>query len=112
MNRRALVVDDDAGMRLLAVTSLRLEGWQVVGEASNGYAAIDAAVETHPDLIVLDHLMPQLSGGDALPVLRRLCPEATIVLWTTAPELARMARAHRACVADKSVDALIASLPD
>jgi DNA-binding NarL/FixJ family response regulator len=56
--------------------------FEVVGEASDGYEAIELAGTHHPDIIVLDKQMPGLDGVDAMPEIRRRSPESAIVLYT------------------------------
>jgi two-component system OmpR family response regulator len=65
---RVLVVDDEASIVDAVATSLRYEGFEV-DEASTGRAALSAAQERAPDLIVLDVMLPDLDG---LEVTRRL----------------------------------------
>lgn len=80
---RILLADDHAvlraGLRLLLCSQ---EGFQVVGEAATGMEVISLAEKLRPDLILLDLSMPALGGLDALPMLRRLCPEARILILT------------------------------
>lgn len=80
---RVLVVDDTPDVRLLLRITLQQDPrFAVVGEAANGAEAIDTAAELQPDLIVLDRHMPVLDGVQALPSLRRVCPDAVILLFT------------------------------
>jgi CheY-like chemotaxis protein len=62
---RVLVVDDDANIRKMIVASLRREGYAFI-EAANGREAVDLMREHHPDVVVLDLMMPVLSGWDVL----------------------------------------------
>lgn len=80
---RVLVVDDTADVRLLLRITLEQDPrFAVVGEAANGAEAIDRAAELKPDLVVLDRHMPILDGVQALPGLRRVCPDTVILLFT------------------------------
>lgn len=80
---RVLVVDDTPDVRLLLRFGLQSDPrFEVVGEAANGAEAIDMANELRPDLVVLDRHMPILDGVQALPALRRICPDAVILLFT------------------------------
>ena len=63
-----LVVDDDANFRAVVVAFLVSEGYQVVA-AENGSQAFSAAVQHKPDLIVMDLIMPEVSGATALEML-------------------------------------------
>ena len=81
---RVLVVDDTADVRLLLRMALdRDPRFTVVGEAADGVQAIAAAGELQPDLVVLDRHMPLLDGMEATPAIRRLCPEAVILIFTS-----------------------------
>ena len=62
---RLLVVDDDPNIRRMIVAALRREGYEFL-EAPNGRDALDLMRERHPDVVVLDLMMPVLSGWDVL----------------------------------------------
>lgn len=63
--RRVLVAEDEALIRLDLVEMLREEGYEVVGEAGDGEEAIKLATELKPDLVILDVKMPKLDGIEA-----------------------------------------------
>jgi signal transduction histidine kinase/CheY-like chemotaxis protein len=65
-----LLVDDDPDFRTL-VRGMIHDIAQVVVEAGSGRAALDAAAERTPDLIMLDLSMPSMGGSDVLEILRR-----------------------------------------
>jgi len=65
---KVLVVDDHPSSRMTAVALLSVEGYQVL-EADSGPAALECVVDTNPDLILLDVMMP---GMDGYEVCRRL----------------------------------------
>ncbi|MFL6014180.1 MAG: response regulator transcription factor, partial [Gaiellaceae bacterium] len=60
--RRVLVVDDHAGFRRCATALLTAEGFEVVGEAENGAAALALADQLEPELVVLDIQLPDIDG--------------------------------------------------
>jgi two-component system chemotaxis response regulator CheY len=60
---------------------LRL-GATIVGEGSDGEQAIDLAVATQPDVLVLDHVMPVLLGGDAVADIRAASPNTCIIMFS------------------------------
>lgn len=63
--RRVLVAEDEALIRLDLVEMLREEGYQVVGEAADGEQAVEMATDLKPDLVILDVKMPKMDGIEA-----------------------------------------------
>lgn len=70
MGKTVLVVDDSLYMRSLIQEALTIGGYEIVGLAPNGEAAIDMALELKPDLITLDNILPDMIGTDILKVLK------------------------------------------
>lgn len=66
---RILVADDDASVRELCQIVLNTEGYDVL-LAEDAAGAIAIAREQHPDLILLDWMMPGVDGMDALLILK------------------------------------------
>ena len=62
---RVLVVDDDANIRRMVIAALRREGYSFL-EAPNGREALDIMRADRPDVVVLDLMMPVVSGWDVL----------------------------------------------
>ncbi len=81
--RGVLICDDSAPMRSLlrAIVGEGL-GIEVIGEAANGDEAVAEAERLQPDLILLDLAMPIRSGLDALPDLRRVAPDARVIVFS------------------------------
>lgn len=67
--QRVLVADDDPDILDLLTLNLECHGYQVHG-ASDGEQARDLALELLPDLVVLDVMMPKMSGLEVLAVLK------------------------------------------
>lgn len=86
-----LVVDDDPNIRRMIIAALKRDGYSFL-EAPNGRDALDLMRESHPDVVVLDLMMPVLSGWDVLrermsdPELRRI--PVIIVSANRDPEVA------------------------
>ena len=80
---RALVVDDDEGVRSLFTRSLEGDGWSV-DEAENGAIALDRAGEHRPDLVLLDLMMPVMDGFEFVLHFRKLegCSDVPIIVVT------------------------------
>lgn len=72
---RALVVDDEVALSELLSMALRYEGWEVQ-TAGNGADALTAARSFHPDVMVLDIMMPELDG---MAVIRRMREEGLTI---------------------------------
>jgi DNA-binding response OmpR family regulator len=69
MAHRILVVDDETDVVIIIKTALQAEGFDVAS-ATNGPDALEEARETTPDLIVLDVMMPGMTGFDVLRELK------------------------------------------
>lgn len=78
--RRVVVIDDTPDLRDLLRIALERSGYVVVGEAGDGRAGIDVVRDQRPDVVLLDLSMPVLDGLEALPSIRRLLPQGTIVV--------------------------------
>jgi DNA-binding NarL/FixJ family response regulator len=77
---RVLVCDDVEAFRALMRYTLEEDvGIEVVGEAADGMAAIDAAERLQPDVVLLDLTMPVLDGIDAIPAVLRCAPGTRVV---------------------------------
>ena len=69
MCRRVLVVDDHPSFRRFATKLLQAGGFEVVGEADDGLSALAAARQLRPELVLLDVLLPDMSGLAVAEVL-------------------------------------------
>jgi two-component system, NarL family, nitrate/nitrite response regulator NarL len=77
-----VVADDEDDIRLLLKLQLRQFGIAVVGEAADGIEAIDVCEATNPHVIILDLLMPNMNGFEAIPELRQRCPDVKIIAYS------------------------------
>jgi DNA-binding response OmpR family regulator len=66
---KIMIVEDDPTLRDIYTTRFSAEGY-TVATASDGEAALTTAVKEKPDLILLDIMMPKISGFDVLDILR------------------------------------------
>lgn len=78
---RALVVDDEPTLAELLSTALRYEGW-TTEHALTGHAAIRTAKSLEPDVIVLDVMLPDLSGLEVLRRIRTSHPTVPVLFLT------------------------------
>ncbi len=66
---KILIVEDEISLRDVYAARLEAEGYQIV-LAANGEEALAVAVKERPDLILLDVMMPKISGFDVLDIIR------------------------------------------
>ncbi len=78
-----LIVDDSDMTRETLRVILRSEHYQVVGEATDGDVAHELAIKLKPDIILLDVVMPKVSGLEALKSIKLVMP-AVLILMVTA----------------------------
>ena len=69
MSKKILVVDDEEFIRKALAEKLKNEGFDVL-EAEDGEKAVDLALSSHPDLILLDVIMPKMDGVEAMRKIR------------------------------------------
>jgi two-component system chemotaxis response regulator CheY len=77
---RILVADDASFMRQMIREIIESEGHEVIAEASDGVEAVEAYKQHHPDLVMMDIVMPRRSGIDAVKGLVQMDPNACVVM--------------------------------
>jgi CheY-like chemotaxis protein len=89
-----LVVEDESSMRRVLVDKLSLEAFSVL-EAKNGEEGLKIALEKHPDLILLDIIMPRMDGITMLKKLRddEWGKKVEVILLTNLSEKEKIAEA-------------------
>jgi DNA-binding response OmpR family regulator len=84
IKKKILLVEDDEALAAVYRSRLELEDFEIY-EVNNGEQALQAAKEFKPDLILLDAMMPKISGFDVLDILRHTPETANIrVIMLTA----------------------------
>lgn len=83
---RILLVDDAGYMRRLIGIMAKKGGHEIVGEAETGESAIDLYIQVKPDLVILDILMPDMNGLEALKKIREINPDARILMCTASEQ--------------------------
>ncbi|MBN2846858.1 MAG: response regulator [Coriobacteriia bacterium] len=79
MSKTVLVVDDAAFMRMMIRDILAREGY-VIHEAVNGRDAVEKYRELSPDIVTMDITMPEMSGLEALRLIREHDPAARVLI--------------------------------
>ena len=77
---RVLIADDNGVLRAVLRAMLRDEGYEVVGEAGDGAAAVDLAKRLKPDIVCLDIVMPKADGLRALQEIKAERPACVVLM--------------------------------
>lgn len=113
--KRILLVEDDDNLANVYTMRLQAEGFKTV-RVGNGQDALQAALATKPDLILLDVMMPKVSGFDVLDILRNTpeTADAKVIMLTALSQPADRERAQSLGVNDYLVksEVVIADIVD
>lgn len=82
MAKRILITDDALFMRVTLKNILTSNGYEVVGEASNGVEAVELYKQLKPDAVTMDITMPEMDGIQALKQIKAVDPGARVVMCT------------------------------
>lgn len=78
-----LLCDDSRALRMLAASQLEEAGFRVVGEAGNGHEAQAQYRALKPDVVLLDLVMPECDGRQALAGILEQDPQAKVVILSS-----------------------------
>ena len=87
---RILIVDNERPLRRILKTTLTDQGYRTF-EAATGRSALSAAVKAHPDLIILDLKLPDISGIEVISTIRRRTPVPIMVLSVLGEDVDKVA---------------------
>ena len=113
---RVLIVDDHTMVRESLVSVLQADGEvQVVAQAADGIEAIEKAMQTHPDVVIVDLSMPRLGGVEVVRRLREALPATRVLVLTMHQEDEYVLQAVRAgasgyLVKDSAASELLAAV--
>ena len=94
---RILIADDHEVVRQGLKMFLAMDGdFEIVGEASNGQEAIDLLATLDVDVVLMDLLMPVLSGIEAIPIIRQRYPDIEVIALTSVLDNGSVVKAVRA----------------
>ena len=100
MGNRILIVDDAAFMRMMIKDILTKNGYEVVGEAADGHQAVEKYKEVQPDLVTMDITMPEMDGITALKEIKKINPNAKIIMCSAMGQQAMVIDAIQAGAKD------------
>ncbi|MEF2095491.1 response regulator [Bacillus sp. CFBP9009] len=100
MANRILIVDDAAFMRMMIKDILSKNGFEIVGEAADGSQAVEKYKETHPDLVTMDITMPEMDGITALKEIKKVNPQAKVIMCSAMGQQAMVIDAIQAGAKD------------
>jgi NarL family two-component system response regulator LiaR len=91
---RVMIVDDHAVVRSGLSAFLRsYDDLELAGEARTGEEAVQLCAQFHPDVVLMDLIMPVMDGATATQVIRQNCPQTQVVVLTTFKEEALVQKA-------------------
>jgi two-component system chemotaxis response regulator CheY len=113
--KRVLIADDASFMRQMIRDIIEPEGYEVIGEASDGMEVVEKFRKLRPDLVMMDIVMPKRSGIDAVRAIRSEDGAATIVMCSALGQETLVMEAIQAGAKDFIVkpfkpDAVVATL--
>ncbi|MBZ9636038.1 response regulator [Clostridium sp. FP1] len=97
---RVLIVDDAAFMRMMVKDILEKNGFEVVGEASNGLKAVELYKAEKPDVVTMDITMPDMDGIEAVKEIKIFDPAAKIIMCSAMGQQSMVMDAIRAGAKD------------
>jgi two-component system chemotaxis response regulator CheY len=97
---RVLIVDDAAFMRMMIKDILEKNGFEVVGEASNGIKAVELFKKEKPDVVTMDITMPDMDGIEAVKEIKAFDPAAKVIMCSAMGQQTMVMDAIRAGARD------------
>ena len=113
--KRVLIADDASFMRQMIRDIIEPEGFEVVGEASDGVEVVEKYRKLRPDVVMMDIVMPKRSGIDAVKAIKAEDAGARVVMCSALGQDALVSEALQAGARDFIVkpfkpDAVLATL--
>lgn len=95
-----MLVDDAAFMRMILKNILLGAGYEVVAEADNGLKALEIFSGSHPDLVIMDIIMPEMGGIDCVREIMKIQSQAKILMCSSMGQQALVVEAIQAGAKD------------
>lgn len=100
MATKVLIVDDAAFMRMMIKDILEKNGFDVVGEGQNGIKAVELYKSEKPDIVTMDITMPDMDGIEAVKEIKKIDPNAKIIMCSAMGQQTMVMDAIRAGARD------------
>ncbi|MHC1682443.1 MAG: response regulator [Clostridiaceae bacterium] len=97
---KVLIVDDAAFMRMMIKDILTKNGYEVIGEASNGLKAVELYKKEKPDVVTMDITMPEMDGIEAVKEIKAFDASARIIMCSAMGQQSMVMDAIRAGARD------------
>lgn len=97
---KVLIVDDAAFMRMILKNILIQNGHKITGEAENGQKAIEHYKQHRPDIVTMDITMPDMNGITAVEKIKKIDPDAKIIMCSAMGQQAMVLDAVKAGAKD------------
>ena len=79
----AVICDDDAMSRQIARAVFEKAGYRILAGVGTALEALDMVLDHHPDVLLLDLVMPGMSGEEILPAIKSGSPETQVVIYSS-----------------------------
>jgi two-component system chemotaxis response regulator CheY len=96
VNYTVLVCDDAIFMRTMVSDILEKAGFEVIGQAESGVQAIEKYKQLKPDFVTMDIVMPEMGGIDAVREIRKMDPNAKVLMCSAMGQQALVVEAMQA----------------
>jgi two-component system, chemotaxis family, chemotaxis protein CheY len=83
MAKSILIVDDSYMMRSILVDLLTKNAFRLVGEAIDGFDAVEKYAKTNPDVVLMDITMPKKDGIEALREIKKIDKNAKVIMYSS-----------------------------
>ncbi|TDT50629.1 response regulator [Fonticella tunisiensis] len=97
---KILIVDDAAFMRMMLKDILTKNGFEICGEAPNGIKAVEIYKSEKPDIVTMDITMPEMDGIQAVKEIKRIDPNAKIIMCSAMGQQAMVMEAIKSGARD------------
>jgi len=93
---RVLVIDDAEYARDILKKILIRGGYEIAGEAGDGEAGVSEFSRTKPDIVIVDMIMPKMNGIETIRAIKKLDPDAKIIVISADGQMAHIEEAVKA----------------